>query len=150
MKYDEVSDIIDGSNLVGYGRFNPDHITAVEQFKTMEKKWNTYRECINQILQLLLNGKSFVCLRDIYQIFLAHLRILKNLMKKNYLLKTKTYFFYIIYTFILILVPCMMELILLKIMKYVCFKKMQLNFDRIFMGIFLLKKLKGLLKTLYQ
>ena len=58
MKYDEVSDIIDGSNLVGYGRFNPDHITAVEQFKTMEKKWNTYRECINQILQLLLNGKS--------------------------------------------------------------------------------------------
>ena len=34
--------------------------------------------------------------------------------------------------------------------KYVCFKKMQLNFDRIFMGIFLLKKLKGLLKTLYQ
>lgn len=103
MKYDEVSNIIDGSNLVGYGRFNPDHITAVEQFKTMEKKWNTYRECINQILQLLLNGKSFVCLRDIYQIFLAHLRILKNLMKKNYLLKTKTYFFYIIYTFILIL-----------------------------------------------
>ena len=103
MKYDEVSDIIDGFNLVGYGRFNPDHITAVEQFKTMEKKWNTYRECINQILQLLLNGKSFVCLRDIYQIFLAHLRILKNLMKKNYLLKTKTYFFYIIYTFILIL-----------------------------------------------
>ena len=88
MKYDEVSDIIDGSNLVGYGRFNPDHITAVEQFKTMEKKWNTYRECINQILQLLLNGKSFVCLRDIYQIFLAHLRILKNLMKKNYLLKS--------------------------------------------------------------
>ena len=37
MKYDEVSDIIDGSNLVGYGRFNPDYITAVEQLKTMEK-----------------------------------------------------------------------------------------------------------------
>ena len=102
MRYFE-AECLDGNNLVGYGRFNPDHITAVEQFKTMEKKWNTYRECINQILQLLLNGKSFVCLRDIYQIFLAHLRILKNLMKKNYLLKTKTYFFYIIYTFILIL-----------------------------------------------
>ena len=41
MKYDEVSDIIDGSNLVGYGRFNPDYITAVEQFKTMGKKNGT-------------------------------------------------------------------------------------------------------------
>lgn len=48
----------------------------------------------------LLNGKSFVCLRDIYQIFLAHLRILKNLMKKNYLLKTKTYFLYYLYFYI--------------------------------------------------
>ena len=37
MRYFE-AECLDGNNLVGYGRFNPDHITAVEQFKTMEKK----------------------------------------------------------------------------------------------------------------
>lgn len=36
MRYFE-AECLDGNNLVGYGRFNPDHITAVEQFKTMEK-----------------------------------------------------------------------------------------------------------------
>ena len=102
MRYFEVNGL-DASRRVGYGQFNTDHTATIDLFDTEEEKMEHMRGMYKTSPKAFAEWKEWCMYVHLLTDIFGTLEILKNLMKKNYLLKTKTYFFYIIYTFILIL-----------------------------------------------